>query len=464
MLLFEVPQPMHRIHACLALAVILYFTWAMPAIAEGNAPPPKPNIVFIVADDLGWGDVSWHGSSIKTPNLDQLGHEGVFLEQNYVAPVCTPTRAQFMSGRYASRYGITVPQDERAFPFGTVTLASALKEVGYDTAIIGKWHLGGQPDDGPRKFGFDYSYGTLKGTCGPYNHLYHDSKPTWHRNDEYIQEQGHATDLITQEAVKWIEARTEKPFFLYLPYTSPHVPLDEPEKWLNLYADRPNAGDRIYPACVSHMDDGIGQVVQALERTGKRANTIIIFTSDNGAWRGAKNPKPYPPGLASGINTPLRGKKGDVYEGGIRVPALANWPGHLSTGKFDSPIHAVDWLPTFAELSSYHCAATLKLDGTDVWPSLSGAAKPIPRRIFYWAGPFYKTAAVRDGDWKLVVQRGPKARTELFNLATDPYEKTNLAKKEKDRVADLQKALSDLAASDNDSAVTPPKRKFPADD
>jgi arylsulfatase A-like enzyme len=212
------------------------------------------------------------------------------------------------------------------------------------------------------------------------------------------------------------------------------------------------------------MDDGIGQVVQALERTGKRANTIIIFTSDNGAWRGAKNPKPYPPGLASGINTPLRGKKGDVYEGGIRVPALANWPGHLSPGKFDSPIHAVDWLPTFAELSGYHCAAELKLDGTDVWPSLSGAAKPISRRIFYWAGPFYKSAAVRDGDWKLVVQRGPKARTELFNLATDPYEKTNLAKKEKDRVADLQKSLSDLAASDNDSAVTPPKRKFPADE
>jgi arylsulfatase A-like enzyme len=454
---------MTRFSLLLTLAAMFHTTATDLAAAETDKPI-QPNIVFIVADDLGWGDVSWHGSGIKTPNLDRLGQDGVLLEQHYVAPVCTPTRAQFMSGRYASRFGITVPQDEQAFPFGTVTLASALKESGYDTALIGKWHLGGAPEVGPRKFGFDYSYGTLHGACGPYNHLYHDAKPTWHRNDEYIQEKGHATDLITQEAIKWIEARSDKPFFLYLPYTAPHVPLDEPEQWLNLYADRPNPGDRIYPACISHMDDGIGQVVQALDRTGKRANTIIIFTSDNGAWRGAKNPKPYPPGLAAGINTPLRGKKGDVYEGGIRVPALANWPGHLSPGKFDAPIHAVDWLPTFAALSGYHCATDLKWDGQNVWPALSGAEKPTPRRILYWAGPFYKTAAVRDGDWKLVVFHEPKSRTELFNLAADPYEKTNLAKKQADRVADLQKSLTDVAARDNDSAVTPPKRKIPNDD
>jgi arylsulfatase A-like enzyme len=451
----------------MALPLILVFASSLLA-ATPPVPHPdklvKPNIVFIVADDLGWGDVSWHGSGIKTPNLDRLGHDGVLLEQNYVAPVCTPTRAQFMSGRYASRFGITVPQDEQAFPFGTVTLAEALKESGYDTALIGKWHLGGKPEVGPRKFGFDYSYGTLHGACGPYNHLYHDAKITWHRNDAYIKEEGHATDLITNEAVKWIETRSDKPFFLYLPYTAPHVPLDEPEKWLNLYADRPNPGDRIYPACVSHMDDGIGQVVGALDRTGKRANTLIIFTSDNGAWRGAKNPKPYPPGLAAGINTPLRGKKGDVYEGGIRVPALANWPGHLLPGKFDWPIHAVDWLPTFADLAGYHSPTDLKWDGKDMWPQIVGIETPAPRRILYWAGPFYNSAAVRDGDWKLVVFRNVKPRTELFNLSSDPYEKTNLARQHPDVVADLQQSLTTLSARDNDSAVTPPKRKLPKDD
>jgi arylsulfatase A-like enzyme len=228
---------------------------------------------------------------------------------------------------------------------------------------------------------------------------------------------------------------------------------------MDLYADRP-AGDRIYPAAISHMDDGIGQVVRALERTGRRANTVIVFTSDNGAWRGAKNPKNYPPGLASGSNEPLRGKKGDVYEGGIRVPALANWPSHLAPGKFESPVHVVDWLPTLTALAGYQAVSDLRWDGENIWPALINQQKTPPRRLLYWAGPYYKTAALRDGDWKMVLTReGPKARTELFNLATDPYEKTNVAKQEANRLASMQESLTQLAARDNDSAVTPPKRK-----
>jgi len=443
--------PLMQTPRCL-LAVLAFFTTAVSLVAA------KPNFVVIVADDLGWADVGWHGGKFKTPNLDRLCREGVDLDQHYVSPMCSPTRAALLSGRYASRFGCTAAQAERVYAFGTVTLASALKEAGYDTAITGKWHLGSDPEWGPQNFGFDHSYGSLGGGVGPYDHHYKQGPytETWHRNGKRINEEGHVTDLIASEAVKWLDARGEKPFLLYVPFTAVHIPIKEPQRWLDLYRDIAEPDRREYAACVSHMDDAVGKIVAALDRTGKRDNTMIVFFSDNGGTQARNDDPQYPadnytPGRAHGNNLPLRGNKTQLYEGGIRVTAFANWPGKLKPGRFIAPLHAVDWMPTLCALGGANPKGDLKWDGRDVWPWLSGSTKPEPRAL-YWAGTRFQTAAVRDGDWKLFLTR-KSDKAELFNLASDPFEKEDLAAKESERVQRLRTLLEQLAARDNDAKV-----------
>ncbi|MGH7134286.1 MAG: sulfatase-like hydrolase/transferase, partial [Pirellulales bacterium] len=416
-------------------------------------------IEVIVAEDLGWADVGFHGAALKTTQLDLLAREGTELWQHYVAPVCSPTRAAFNSGRYWSRFGVTTPNNERAFRFDTVTLASALKSVGYRTALTGKWHLGSNPQWGPRRFGFDHSYGSLAGGCGPYDHRYKTGPftNTWHRDGQLIEEEGHITDLIAHEAVRWIEEQTDAPFFLYVPFTAVHIPVDEPQRWLDLYPNITEASRRQYAACVSHLDDAVGQIVDALERTDQRQKTLLVFFSDNGGYPTARNDDPlypdsgkYVAGPAGGSNVPLRGKKTELYEGGIRVPALVNWPGTLKPGRATAPIHVVDWMPTLCDLAGYKPDRDLKWYGEDVWPVLTGTVAASPREL-YWAGTGYRTAAARQGDWKLIVHRKPGAAAELFNLAQDPNEQTNLADEQAERVAALERLLARLAERDNDA-------------
>ncbi|MBW3597709.1 MAG: sulfatase-like hydrolase/transferase, partial [Planctomycetes bacterium] len=233
--------------AVLSLLVLLIL---QAADRPSAAAEPRPNLVVLVADDLGWADVGYHGSSIKTPNLDRLAGEGVRLHQHYVASMCSATRSALLSGRYWSRFGVTGATNSRVYPFDTVTLASALQSVGYETAITGKWHLGSKLEWGPRKFGFDHSYGSLAGGVGPWNHRYKRGpySVTWSRNDELIEAEGHVTDLIAREAVSWLESRGDKPFFLYVPFTAPHIPIDEPSAWLKQYPDIDDLGKRQYAA------------------------------------------------------------------------------------------------------------------------------------------------------------------------------------------------------------------------
>jgi arylsulfatase A-like enzyme len=372
--------------------------------------------------------------------------------------MCSPTRAALLSGRYASRFGCTGAQNERVYPFGTVTLASALKAAGYETALTGKWHLGSAPEWGPQHFGFDHSYGSLAGGVGPYDHKYKQGPhtDTWHRNGQPLAEQGHVTDLITAEAVRWIEGRRDKPFFLYVPFTAVHIPIKEPAPWLDQYRDIAEPDRRQYAACVSHLDDAVGRIVAALDRTGKRANTLIVFFSDNGGTQARNDDPKYPPdnytpGRAHGNNLPLRGNKSQLYEGGIRVTAFANWPGKLNPGKFTAPLHAVDWMPTLCALAGATPQDDLKWDGRNVWSWLTGAARPEPRTL-YWAGTGFRSAAVRDGDWKLFLNR-QNDEVELFDLSRDPFEKNNLAAQQPERVQRLRAALNQLAARDNDSKV-----------
>jgi len=424
---------------------------------------PKPNIVFIMADDLGWADVAFHGGNAPTPHLDKLAREGVEMTRHYVAPVCSPTRTGLMTGRFWSRFGVTSPQNERALPWDTITLPSALKAAGYETALTGKWHLGSLPEWGPNHYGFDHSYGSLAGGVGPYNHFYKQGpySVTWHRNGKLITEDGHVTDLITGEAVKWISGRGDKPFFLYVPYTAVHLPVKEPRSWLDrVPAAIMDEVERHYAACVMHLDDSVGRIITALEQAGKRQNTLLIFTSDNGGSTSQNNDTKYPAddypkGALPGSNLPLRGKKGDLHEGGIRVPTVASWPGVLKPGRFEDPAHISDWMPTFCALAGHAPERDLKWDGVNIWPALSGEGALVARSL-YWTAPGFRSRAVLEGGWKLVTTKGKPGepeQAELFDLNTDPGEARDLASSQPERAAALRATLEKLAASDNDSKV-----------
>ncbi len=432
-------------------------------MAASAADAPRPNIVIFLADDLGWADVPWHGSDYKLPHLDRLAAQGVRLESHYVHPMCSPTRAALMTGRYASRFGVTAAQNNRALPFDTVTLARALQSAGYQTAITGKWHLGSQPEWGPQRFGFDHGYGSLAGGCGPYDHRYKTGPftQTWHRHGRLIEEQGHITDLIACEAVEWLKQRSEKPFFLYVPFTAIHVPMDEPEPWQQRNAHLTDAGQRLRAACASHMDDAIGQVLAELDRQQIGDRTLVVFLSDNGAHPPSDNQGgPYPGEYArvkvGNDNRPFRGYKTQVYEGGIRTPGVVRWPGHLKPCEIHMPLHAVDWMPTLCGLAGAEPAQDLKWDGIDIWPVLTQQAKTLPTRTLYSAGPGFRAQMVRHGDWKLVVTKsnGKKGPTEeLFDLAADPGETKNLAAEQSAVLAELKRRLDEVSARDLDAVV-----------
>jgi arylsulfatase A-like enzyme len=446
-------------HVVLVLVAGLLATACRAAVAS-----QRPNIVFILADDLGWADVAFHQGNAPTPHLDKLARESVELTQHYSAATCSPTRAGLMTGRCWSRFGILGPDNRRALPWDTITLPRALKNVGYETALMGKWHLGSKSDWGPNHFGFDHSYGSLAGGVGPWDHFYKEGEfmRTWHRNEKLLTETGHVTDLIANEAVQWIAARKGAPFFLYVPFTAVHLPLKEPAEWLaRVPAAITGEVPRQYAASIMHFDDAIGRVIAALEKAGVRENTLLVFTSDNGGSKAPNHDQPYPPdgyaqGRIPGNNEPWRGQKGDLYEGGIRVPTLVSWPGRLRPAKIAQPMQIVDWMPTLCALTGYAPPRDLKWDGLNMWPHLTGEAKAPVARTLYWTTP--QASAVREGDWKLIVPiaRAGKAAPgapQLFDLAQDAREKTDLAAKMPERVDALKRTLATIAKADRDAMV-----------
>jgi arylsulfatase A-like enzyme len=303
---------------------------------------------------------------------------------------------------------------------------------------------------------------------GPWDHRYKlgEFTRTWHRDGKLIEEQGHVTDLITREAVQWIETRGERPFLLYVPLTAVHIPIREPGEFLRRVPKEITVPSRReFAAAVMHLDDSVGRLLAALRKTGKADNTLVIFTSDNGGYPNARNddtlypPDNYTVGPAGGDNRPLRGMKTQVYEGGIRVPTLAHWPARLKPGKLAAPVHITDWMPTFCALAGYQPDKDLRWDGQDIWPLLTMAESPKPRTI-YVAGPAFRAQTLRDGDWKLVVHHagaGKKGgasqaeKAELFDLARDPNEADDLAGKMPDKVALLSARLAEVSKADRDS-------------
>lgn len=436
------------------VSLLLFTTWLHAAISP-------PNFVFIMADDLGWADVAFHGGSAPTPHLDKLAREGVELTHHYVAPVCSPTRAGLLTGRCWSRFGVTRPQNERALPWDTVTLPRALKRVGYETCITGKWHLGSKAEWGPNHFGFDHSYGSLAGGVGPYDHHYKQGafSETWHRNEKQLTEIGHATDLITQEACAWLAARRRTPFFLYVPFTAVHLPLKEPQAWLaKVPAGIHGEVARHYAACIMHLDDAVGKIVAALEQGGQRDNTLLVFTSDNGGSTVENSTQPYPPddypaGRLPGNNQPLRGEKGSVYEGGTRTPCIACWPGRLKAGKHDFPVQIIDWMPTLCVLAGFKPEKDLKWDGVNLWPQLAEGAVPSTRPL-YTVAPGFKSRSLRFDPWKLVEHgQGAEARYELYEIVTDPNETIDLAAQKPQVLAAMKERLMVKARADRDAVA-----------
>ncbi|MBN2290554.1 MAG: sulfatase-like hydrolase/transferase [Candidatus Glassbacteria bacterium] len=408
----------------------------------------RPNIVLIIGDDIGWHDVSYHGSEVRTPNLDRMARSGVELDQFYACPTCSPTRAAVLMGRPPSRFGILGPialRSELALPVGSSTLASVFGDAGYHCAQIGKWHLGLRPETGPRKYGFASSYGYLHGQIDQFTHIYKNGDRSWHRNEQFFDEEGHATDLIAAEAISQITNRDRsKPLFLYVAFSVPHYPLQEEDKWVKPYENAiENASRRLFAASMTHLDDAVGRILAALDRENIADNTLVVFVSDNGGqedWEGG--PDQYEgrhgPNDRLGDNTPLRDWKGSLYEGGIRVPACLYWPGKLSPCKITAPVHAMDLLPSLADPAGVDVPAGMQVEGVDVWPLVTGSGT-LPERVLYWNTG--SQLALRSGNWKLVHQGGSldEGRDELYDLAEDPYEEHDLALEKPQVLADLRR-------------------------
>lgn len=415
------------------LHMVVVFLVAMMACS--HAAPAKPNILFILADDMGYADAGFNGAKdMKTPELDKLAKTGTVLSSFYVQPVCSPTRSTLMTGRYPSRtgvYSVVRPHAKWGLTLDERTLAQALRENGYETAICGKWHLGEFEDSYlPTHRGFVHQYGLWFGAIDYFTHM-RDGVLDWHRDDKPSNDAGYSTHLLAKEACRLIrEKSADKPLFLYLPFNAVHAPLQVPESYKQPFENL-KARRRTYAGMLAAMDEAVGQVVAALKEKGILDNTLIIFSSDNGGPN---------PGVVTS-NTPLRAGKGTIYEGGVRACAFAAWPGKIAVGKtVDEPMHMVDWYPTLLKLAGASLAQKLPIDGRDIWPVLTQGAKS-PHDALLLCATKPGAAAVRAGDWKLVHQ--PKG-DELYNLADDIGEQRDLAKENPAKAKELRDKLDAL--------------------
>ena len=415
-----------------------------------RAAAKQPNILHIVADDLGWKDVGFNGcTDIKTPNLDRLANSGARFTQFYVQNMCTPTRAALMTGRYPFRYGLQTIVIPTAAGYGLDTnewlMPQCLAEAGYKTAIIGKWHLGhADRKYWPRQRGFDYQYGAMIGELDYFTHGEHGVLD-WFRDNKPVHEKGYTTTLIGDDAVKYINAQDgQKPFYLYLTFNAPHTPYQAPKEYIEKYSNIADPTRRIYAGMVDCLDENIGKVVAALDRKGLRDHTLILFHSDNGGTRD----KMFAGQMADMSkvslpcdNGPYRNGKGSLFEGGSRVAACASWPGHIKPQTVDGILHAVDIYPTLAALAGASTAKCKPLDGVNVWETIA-EGKASPRSEFvYNVEPF--RGAMRQGDWKLIWRCMIPMSFELYNLADDPYETNNVAAAHPEKVAALQARLDE---------------------
>ena len=422
----------------------------------------QPDIVFFLIDDLGYADCGFNGGKeIKTPNIDRLAQSGAIIENHYVQPVCSPTRSTLLTGRYPTHtgvYTIVSPGAGWGLPLAERTLADALRSAGYRTALTGKWHLGEfEKAYQPNARGFDHQYGHFFGMLDYFTHE-RMNKLDWYRNGESLKEEGYTTHLIAKEACKVIATGDQsKPLFLYVPFNGVHSPFQVPDSYLKPYAHLKGNRQKL-AGMLAAVDEAIGQIEAALKQAGRLENTLIVFSSDNG-------------GPSPGDNTPLRDFKGSIFEGGTRAAAFATWPGRIPAGqRIRQPMHMVDWYPTLIKQAGGSLEQKLPVDGLDVWPMLTKQAASPHDAILSVSTQGPSRAAVRMGDWKLIVdggaadiappgkKKGKKAAGKyeavaLYDLSADPSEAKNLADAQPERVKAMRARLAELLKDSVPSGV-----------
>lgn len=453
----------------------VYVASCLLALASaGSAAARQPNIVVLLADDLGFADVGYHGGEIETPSIDRLAREGVVLDRYYTAPICSPTRAALMTGRDPLKLGIAYdqinPWNNIGLAAGETTLPEVLKAGGYQTAMVGKWHLGHtQEQQLPGRQGFEHFYGHLHTNTNYYEHT-RESGHDLQRDGKPVDEPGqYLTHLEAREAVRFIRERDpSKPFFLYVPFTAPHSPMQAPEKTIAKYAKLPNARyRRVYAAMVDEMDQAVGQILAALDDEEIADETIVFFSSDNGGTD-----------IYGGVNAPLRGFKGGTFEGGIRVVAAVRWPDRLEAGgKLDQMMTVMDLMPTLASAAGVPIPSAAPLDGVDMWPAIHSGRRVAHEKPIGFVSeiplPGVIHLAMFDGRFKLVQvleerETETKVQSFLFDIEADPYEKADLAHRHPAVVQRLQRLLSEWRrqhpmAGTRSTLVAPPGWLAPKD-
>jgi arylsulfatase A-like enzyme len=424
------------------LPVVPALFFAIVAPTSAPASPPPPNFLVIVADDLGYADLGFQGcKDIPTPHLDKLAASGLRFTNGYVThPFCSPTRAGLLTGRYQQRFGhennpAWLPESTVAgLPLSQTTLPQVLKTAGYATGAVGKWHLGAHPQFHPNRRGFDEYFGLLGG-----GHIYlPDAKGgveytiPLDRNGRPEPFVGHLTEVLGREAAASVRRHRGRPWFLYLAFNAPHTPLQVTEKHLARVKHIADETRRSYAGLVVGLDDAVGEVMAALKDSGQADRTLVWFFSDNGG----------PVSVTHSDNSPLRGAKGQVYEGGVRVPFVMAWPGHLPAGgTYAQPVNTLDVFATAAALAGAKVPASHQLEGVDLMPFLRGDKAGAPHERLFWRSGGGARFAVREGDWKLV--GGESAGLELYNLAADIGETRNVADTQPDVMARLRRAYDE---------------------
>ncbi len=421
---------------------------ALGVVALGSSPlralaaDRPPNIVVILADDLGYADTGVQGcTDIPTPNMDAIAREGVRFTDAYVTcPICAPSRAGLLTGRYQQRFGFDDnggpdPEANFGIPADQITMGEALRAAGYRTAVIGKWDVGLREELRPNNQGFDEFFGFLPGVndyLPEHTGALPDRSAPIYRNTQVVNEPQYLTDAFGREAAAFIEQNADQPFLLYLPFNAVHTPLVATPQYLQRF-EHLTPERQVYAAMVSAMDDAVGQVCAALRDADLEQNTLIFFLSDNGgaSGRGAAH-------SSSADNHPLSGRKGTFWEGGIRVPFFVKWPAAIAPGQvLSQPVSALDILPTALAAAGATYSGKQPLDGVDLLPLMRGDSDKAPHEALFWR--YHEHTAIRRGDWKLIVFADGK--TQLFNLRNDIGETTNLAEQNPQRVAGLRRQL-----------------------